>query len=222
MVGLVLKGRQILVTRAAARAAAKKAAEVAKKKATEAAARAAASKAPEIAAGAAIGVGIAETIDAAKDAEDVFDQKNTTACLDCGPSNTANTNPDEVGSSSTETVNNGPAGASDTGGQESVENDSTMVTPNNGSAGATVYNSEEADNLPALDSTGKVHGKLPKRQDLDKYSPDELSQLQDELRQSVKQRIRKNIELGSDKAHGERQADEQQLIKDIDKHLSGS
>ncbi len=53
-----------------------------------------------------------------------------TACTNCpetrpskwdGSTNandTANTNPDEVGSSSTETVNNGPAGASDTGGQD--------------------------------------------------------------------------------------------------------
>lgn len=76
--------------------------------------------------------------------------------------------------------------------------------------------------LPALDSTGKVHGKLPNPGDLGKYSSDELRQLQSELRQSVQERIRKTIELGSDRAHGQRQAAEQQLIKQIDKHLSGS
>jgi RHS repeat-associated protein len=76
--------------------------------------------------------------------------------------------------------------------------------------------------LPNLDRTGKVHGALPRAQDLGRYSPDELRVLQDQLRQSVQQRIRKNIELGSDKAHGQRQAAEQQLIFQIDKHLSGS
>ena len=46
-----------------------------------------------------------------------------------------------------------------------------------------------------------------------------ISQLRDELKQSVQQRINKNIELGSDKAHAQRQAAEQQLIDSIDKFL---
>jgi len=73
--------------------------------------------------------------------------------------------------------------------------------------------------LPALDSTGKVHGELPKPEDLKNYCPDELTQLKDELKKSVQQRIKKNIELGSDKSHGQRQAAEQQLIKSIEKYL---
>lgn len=51
-----------------------------------------------------------------------------------------------------------------------------------------------------------MHGQLPRSQDLGKYSPDRLKQLKGELEQSVRQRIRTNIELGSDKAHGQRQA----------------
>jgi hypothetical protein len=48
-----------------------------------------------------------------RDGTNWYPEKETT-----GPNNTANTNPDEVGSSSTETVNNGQAGATDTGGQD--------------------------------------------------------------------------------------------------------
>ncbi len=73
--------------------------------------------------------------------------------------------------------------------------------------------------LPVLDSTGKVHGQLPSPKNLSRYPNEKLKQLQGELKQSVQQRIKKNIELGSDKAHGQRQAAEQQLIKSIDKKL---
>lgn len=76
--------------------------------------------------------------------------------------------------------------------------------------------------LPALDRTGKVHGALPHVQDLGRYSRDELRQLQQDLRQSVQERIRKTSELGPDRAHGQRQAAEQQLIIQIEKFLSGS
>jgi hypothetical protein len=73
--------------------------------------------------------------------------------------------------------------------------------------------------LPALDSTGKVHGILPKIKDLAKYSAEELKILLQDLKQSVQQRIRKNVELGFDKAHAQRQAAEQQLIIQIEKFL---
>ena len=39
--------------------------------------------------------------------------------------------------------------------------------------------------LPSLDATGKVHGTLPKVEDLGKYSKEELRILLKELRQSV-------------------------------------
>ena len=41
-----------------------------------------------------------------------------------------------------------------------------------------------------------------------------------ELKQSVQKRMEENIELGSDKPHGQRQAAEQQLIKIIDKIMN--
>jgi hypothetical protein len=78
-----------------------------------------------------------------------------------------------------------------------------------------------APELPSLDSTGKVHGDLPKAEDLGRYSGEELTQLQQELRQSVKKRIEVTNRLGPEKKHGERQAAEQQLIRQIDRHLRG-
>jgi RHS repeat-associated protein len=78
---------------------------------------------------------------------------------------------------------------------------------------------KDASPLPGRDETGKVHGDLPERKDLSKYSPDELRQFQGELKGSVERRIRRTAELGPEKKHGERQAAEQQLIKQIDEHL---
>ncbi len=79
--------------------------------------------------------------------------------------------------------------------------------------------------LPSLDKSGKVHGKLPKREDFYKYSLDDLRQLLRELKQSVQMRIKRNSELGVDKAagdlHGLRQAEEQGLIRDIENYLQG-
>ncbi|MEE9327872.1 MAG: hypothetical protein V3U71_11320 [Cocleimonas sp.] len=60
---------------------------------------------------------------------------------------------------------------------------------------------------------------MPRPKDLSNFSNGDLSNLRNELKQSVQQRIRKNIQLGSDKAHGQRQAAEQQLIKSINKYL---
>ncbi len=73
--------------------------------------------------------------------------------------------------------------------------------------------------LPSLDSTGKVHGDLPKPESLSRYSRDELSQLGSELKQSVQERIRKTAELGRDRAHGQRQGAEQDLLQSINKFL---
>ena len=72
---------------------------------------------------------------------------------------------------------------------------------------------------PILDPTGKVHGELPEAKDLDRYAPEDLEQLSEELQRSVQERIRRTNELGSDKPHGERQAAEQQLIQQIEKNL---
>jgi hypothetical protein len=122
MVGILVKGGQLILTRGAA------------------------TKTTELVVGGTIGVGIANTIDAAKNADLSFPNEVRGACLIChnnaesqtevkqgtytgpeakdwgggfiGPNDTANTNPDEIGSSSTETVDNGSTGASDTGNQD--------------------------------------------------------------------------------------------------------
>jgi hypothetical protein len=73
--------------------------------------------------------------------------------------------------------------------------------------------------LPALDRSGKVHGPLPAVEDLARHTLDDLAHFQQELRKSVQQRIRKNIEMGFEPAHGKRQAAEQQLIRQIENIL---
>jgi hypothetical protein len=75
--------------------------------------------------------------------------------------------------------------------------------------------------LPKLDATGKVHGKLPDVKDLGRYHAEDLAALRGELQQSVQKRIEKDVELGSDFGHAERQAAEQRLIQAIAKHLEG-
>jgi len=79
--------------------------------------------------------------------------------------------------------------------------------------------------LPTIDATGKVHGDLPKIEDLKKYPKDDLLQFLNDLKRSVRQRIRATIEHGADadnlqnRSHGQRQAQEQSLIKAIQKAL---
>ena len=55
--------------------------------------------------------------------------------------------------------------------------------------------------------------------DLVRFSKDELKILVKELKQSVRQRIKVTSRLGRDRAHGQRQGAEQDLIKSIEKHL---
>ena len=91
------------------------------------------------------------------------------------------------------------------------------ITLRGGKAGLSA--SKSVKKLPSLDNTGKVHGELPRPKDLKKYSREDLKTLRDDLKQSVQQRIRKTVKMGSDKGHGQRQAAEQQLIKSIEKVL---
>lgn len=87
--------------------------------------------------------------------------------------------------------------------------------------------SEQADlpELPARDATGKVHTNdegLPTAEDLQKYPTEDLKHFQDELKGSVGERIKTTSSLPDQPKekrvkHGERQAEEQRLIKAIDK-----
>jgi len=83
-----------------------------------------------------------------------------------------------------------------------------------GADGVWVHNDCGRTELPALDSTGKVHGALPRPQDLGQYGADELAALRDDLEQSVQQRIGNNVLFGPDLGHGERQGAEQLLSND--------
>jgi hypothetical protein len=56
--------------------------------------------------------------------------------------------------------------------------------------------------------------------DLSEYDPEALATLRDQLEQSVQQRIAKTVELGSDYAHSARIAEQQQLIRSINKYLA--
>lgn len=79
--------------------------------------------------------------------------------------------------------------------------------------------------LPGLDSTGKVHGDLPEVKDLGKYSAEELVIFKDDLTKSVQARIDATTKKGpnatrmQNRQHGQRQGQEQDLIKSIEKHL---
>ncbi|MEQ1507827.1 MAG: hypothetical protein ABMB14_36700, partial [Myxococcota bacterium] len=79
--------------------------------------------------------------------------------------------------------------------------------------------SKSLPELPGLDSTGKVHGDLPKVKDLGRYDADDLEVLSEDLGKSIEKRIEVTIKKGSDPGHGARQAAEQDLKKSVDKHL---
>jgi RHS repeat-associated protein len=72
---------------------------------------------------------------------------------------------------------------------------------------------------PVLDRSGKMHGALPRAADLGSYRADDLRHWLQGLRQSVQERIRRTAELGSDKGHALRQAEEQELIRRIETYL---
>ncbi len=72
-----------------------------------------------------------------------------------------------------------------------------------------------------LDRTGKVHGEIPD------YVPnnatrEQLEELRDDLRTSIRTRNQEAIRLGEDGPHRNRIREEQQLLRQIEKVLSGS
>lgn len=71
-----------------------------------------------------------------------------------------------------------------------------------------------------LDTSGRVHGTLPSAADLSQYDLEALQTLRDELVQSVQTRIANTIRLGPTLGHSDRLAQEQALIKSIDKYLA--
>ncbi|MCQ8186660.1 HINT domain-containing protein, partial [Parvularcula maris] len=74
--------------------------------------------------------------------------------------------------------------------------------------------------LPKIDRTGKMHGDLPKIEDLKKNVDKEtLSEFRDDLKSSAATRQRRTDELGADAGHSIRQNEELDLAKSLDKHL---
>ncbi|MBO2447353.1 hypothetical protein J4573_09675 [Actinomadura barringtoniae] len=77
------------------------------------------------------------------------------------------------------------------------------------------------DDVPALDSTGKVHGDIP---DLipSHWTEEDLEQLESELEISIKKRQEVNDQLGIDYRHALRLAQELRLLRQIKKELGGT
>jgi hypothetical protein len=72
-----------------------------------------------------------------------------------------------------------------------------------------------------LDSTGKVHGELPDRIP-NNWTSDELEGFAADLRVSIANRKAEQLRLGEDGPHRARIGQEEQLLRQIEKILSGS
>jgi RHS repeat-associated protein len=73
----------------------------------------------------------------------------------------------------------------------------------------------------AYDATGKVHGDLPKRVP-DSWTREEMQEAAGELRKSIRRRKAEQVQLGEDGPHRARIAEEEQLLRQVEKKLSGS
>nr|MDT0662605.1 RHS repeat-associated core domain-containing protein [Micromonospora sp. DSM 115978] len=88
-------------------------------------------------------------------------------------------------------------------------------------AGETPVLVHNCRNMPRLDSTGKVHGDLPSHVPAD-WTTDDLVDLADDLRTSIDTRKAEQIRLGEDGPHRRRISEEEQLLRQIEKILSGT
>lgn len=75
--------------------------------------------------------------------------------------------------------------------------------------------------LPRLDGTGKVHGELPDHVP-DNWTRADLEELADDLQQSIRTRQNEQIQLGEHGPHRARLGQEERLLQQILKRLSGS
>ncbi len=74
---------------------------------------------------------------------------------------------------------------------------------------------------PRLDSTGKVHGEIPDHVP-DSWTREQLEELQDDLQTSIRTRQAEQQRLGEDGPHRRRINEEIQLLRQVQKKLSGS
>jgi hypothetical protein len=75
--------------------------------------------------------------------------------------------------------------------------------------------------LPELDSTGKVHGAIPNHVP-EGATPQELKELKTDLKKSIETRKNEQERLGEDGPHRERIRQEERLLRQVEKKLSGS
>ena len=75
--------------------------------------------------------------------------------------------------------------------------------------------------LPELDSTGKVHGKLPTHVP-DGWRKEQLEDLREQLIESIKTRRREQWTKVPDREHGRRILKEERLLRQIEKKLGGT
>ncbi|MBV9156363.1 MAG: PAAR domain-containing protein [Acidobacteriaceae bacterium] len=75
--------------------------------------------------------------------------------------------------------------------------------------------------LPELDATGKVHGELPDYVPSN-WTRDQLGDLKSDLEKSIEFRKQEQVQLGEDGPHRARINDEERLLRQINKKLSGS
>ena len=71
------------------------------------------------------------------------------------------------------------------------------------------------------DASGKAHGHLPSYPNPG-WTDEDLEQVAEDLRESIAQRNREQGELGEDPEHRNRINEEEQLLRQIEKKLSGS
>jgi hypothetical protein len=77
------------------------------------------------------------------------------------------------------------------------------------------------EELPRLDPTGKVHGDLP-LQIPSEWTTSDLEEFAQDLRTSIQTRENEALRLGEDGPHRARIYEERQLLRQIEKRLSGS
>lgn len=75
--------------------------------------------------------------------------------------------------------------------------------------------------VPAIDATGKLHGELPSHVPSN-WSTAQLSELAGDLRSSIHTRKLEQTRLGEHGPHRRRIAEEERLLRRVEKKLSGS
>jgi uncharacterized protein YukE len=82
----------------------------------------------------------------------------------------------------------------------------------------------DADDLPGLDGTGKIHTGPEGLPDYvpPEWTPEDLQQIQEDLKKSIETRQQEQIDLGEEPGHRARINAEIRLLRQVQKKLSGS